>query len=257
MVKNSVLAFMAHPDDAEFLCAGTLALLHERGYEVHIATMTAGDGGSTELPPEEIARIRFGEAQRSAALLNGKYHCAGLKDFLVTVNETSIKRVVELLRQVDPLIVFTHHPNDYMLDHEMTSILVRHACFCASAPNMKTDFFPSAAPTERIPYLYYCMPIEGVDHFGNETPMNIFVDITSVMGLKESMLKCHESQRQWLLKHHGMDEYVGRMRHWAMQVGRKIGVEFAECFIQHRGHAFPRDNILAKLLDELAVEVQR
>ncbi|MFA4016852.1 MAG: hypothetical protein RUDDFDWM_001963, partial [Candidatus Fervidibacterota bacterium] len=41
-MPERVLAFMAHPDDAEFLCAGTLALLHQIGYEVHIATMTAG-----------------------------------------------------------------------------------------------------------------------------------------------------------------------------------------------------------------------
>jgi N-acetylglucosamine malate deacetylase 1 len=95
-----------------------------------------------------------------------------------------------------------------MLDHEMTSILVRHACFCASAPNMKTDLFPSAKPTSQIPYLYYCMPIEGIDHFGREVKMQTFIDITSVMEVKEEMLKCHESQRQWLLKHHGIDEYI-------------------------------------------------
>lgn len=250
-----VLAFMAHPDDAEFLCAGTLALLHRIGYEIHIATMTAGDGGSMELAPEEIARIRIREAERSAALLDGKYHCAGLKDFLVVINEANIKRAVEIIRQVDPLIVFTHHPNDYMLDHEMTSIIVRHACFCAGAPNMKTDAVPSAAPTKRIPCLYYSMPIEGTDHFGREVAMDIFIDITSVMDLKESMLKCHESQRQWLLEHHGIDEYVGRMRQWAAQAGAKIGWQFAECFLQHRGHAFPKDNILSRLLQGLVVEV--
>src|SRR4029453_3597615 len=55
---EGVLAFMAHPDDAEFLCAGTLARLKERGYRIQIATLTAGDGGSRELGPEEIARAR-------------------------------------------------------------------------------------------------------------------------------------------------------------------------------------------------------
>jgi N-acetylglucosamine malate deacetylase 1 len=93
-MAERVLAFMAHPDDAEFLCAGTLALLHQIGYEVHIATMTAGDGGSAELPPEEIARIRLNEAKRSAEMLGMEvYHCVGMKDFLVTVNEVAIKRV--------------------------------------------------------------------------------------------------------------------------------------------------------------------
>ena len=57
-----VLGVFAHPDDAEFLCAGTLLrLARERGWQVHIATMTPGDCGSAELPPGEISRIRRAE----------------------------------------------------------------------------------------------------------------------------------------------------------------------------------------------------
>jgi LmbE family N-acetylglucosaminyl deacetylase len=55
------LAIAAHPDDAEFLCAGTLALLHQQGWEIFIATMTAGDCGSMVLDREEISRIRKAE----------------------------------------------------------------------------------------------------------------------------------------------------------------------------------------------------
>lgn len=246
-----VLAFMAHPDDAEFLCAGTLALLHQKGYEIHIATMTPGDGGSMELPPEEIARVRLKEAKRSVEHLNGEYHCAGLKDFLVTVSAEHIKRATEIIRRVQPFIVFTHYPIDYMFDHEMTSLLVRHACFCAGAPNMKTDAAPAALPTEGIPYLYYCMPIEGIDHFGKPVEMEFYVDISSVIDVKEAMLKCHASQREWLLKHHGVDEYVDRMRTWSKQAGERIGAQYGESFTQHRGHAYPKDNKLKDILGEL------
>ena len=50
MGRRSVVAVLAHPDDAEFLCVGTLIRLREEhGFEVHIATMTPGDCGSTEL----------------------------------------------------------------------------------------------------------------------------------------------------------------------------------------------------------------
>ena len=52
------LSIGAHPDDAEFMCAGTLALLHERGWEIHIATMTPGDCGTVQYSREEI-RIAF------------------------------------------------------------------------------------------------------------------------------------------------------------------------------------------------------
>ncbi len=44
---DRVLAFGCHPDDLEFMAAGTLALLAERGYEVHVATMTGGDSSET------------------------------------------------------------------------------------------------------------------------------------------------------------------------------------------------------------------
>ena len=59
--RKVALALNAHPDDAEFMCAGTLALLHEKGWEIHIATMTPGDCGSAEYNREEISRIRRAE----------------------------------------------------------------------------------------------------------------------------------------------------------------------------------------------------
>ena len=71
----NVLALFAHPDDAEFLCAGTLAHLAERGASVHIVTMTAGDCGSTILPAAKIARIRRNEAARAAKLMGAEYSC--------------------------------------------------------------------------------------------------------------------------------------------------------------------------------------
>ena len=62
--KKTVLAVGAHPDDVEILCAGTLALLKEKGWEIVISTMTAGDCGSAKLNKEEISAIRIKEAKR-------------------------------------------------------------------------------------------------------------------------------------------------------------------------------------------------
>jgi LmbE family N-acetylglucosaminyl deacetylase len=61
-MNNIALAIVTHPDDAEFLCAGTLALLSKKGWEIHIATMTAGDCGSKILNKAEIGEIRKKEA---------------------------------------------------------------------------------------------------------------------------------------------------------------------------------------------------
>ncbi len=62
-----VLAIHAHPDDVEFQCAGTLALLREKGIAVTIVSLTPGDCGSAEHDCATIAEIRRGEAQASAA----------------------------------------------------------------------------------------------------------------------------------------------------------------------------------------------
>ncbi len=64
------------------------------------------------------------------------------------------------------------------------------------------------------------------------------------------MLKCHASQRQWMLKHHGVDEYVRFMKEWSAERGKEVGVPFAEAFRQHIGHAYPQENILATILTE-------
>src|SRR4051812_601792 len=155
-MNTIALAILAHPDDAEFLCAGTLIrLAREHGWQVHIASMTPGDCGSTELPPERIAEVRRAEGARAAALIGATYHCVEERDLLVFYAERPLERVTRLLRTVRPRLVLTHSPADYMLDHEMTSTLTRAAAFAAAVPNFLADRgLPT--PLEHIPHLYYC-----------------------------------------------------------------------------------------------------
>jgi LmbE family N-acetylglucosaminyl deacetylase len=243
-----VLSILAHPDDAEFLCAGTMILLQAKGWEIHIATMTAGDCGSRDLDPEEIAEVRMQEARESAARIRGTYHCLHCRDLQVCYDPPTLKRTVELVREVNPAVVITHSPDDYMIDHEMTSRLARSACFGAPAPNFRTGAAPSAAATEHIPHLYYSSPIEGKDIFGQEMPLAMAVDISAVIAGKSAMLACHKSQREWLRAQHGIDEYIDAMTRWSAAVGQRIGVEYAEGFRQHLGHAYPQDDLLGGLL---------
>jgi hypothetical protein len=74
------------------------------------------------------------------------------------------------------------------------------------------------------------------------------IDISTVIEDKAAMLASHASQREWLLKHHGMDHYVQSMRDWSALQGRAAGVAFAEGFRQHLGHSYPQDNLLGRLL---------
>src|SRR5438105_6481281 len=120
-MTNIILSILAHPDDAEFLCAGTLIrLVREHGWQVHIASMTPGDCGSAENPADEISRIRRGEGARAAAVIDGHYHCLEERDLLIFYNERALEKVMRLVREVRPRILLTHSPSDYMLDHEMT-----------------------------------------------------------------------------------------------------------------------------------------
>ncbi len=246
--ENVVLSIGAHPDDAEFCCVGTLALLRQRGWQVHIATMTPGDCGTIEYSREEISRIRKNEATKAAALLDGQYHCLESDDIFIMYDRPTLMKTIELLRKVRPKIVITMSPQDYMIDHETTSKLAQTACFCCGVVNLET---PGAEPFEPVPHLYYMDAVEGKDKFGTRIEPAIAVDISSVIETKEKMLFCHESQRNWLLAHHGMDEYTEQMKAMGRKRGKQIGVEFAEGFRQHLGHAYPQDDLLKTELEDL------
>ena len=213
-MADRIASVLAHPDDAEFLCAGTLIrLLREHGWLVHIISMTPGDCGSADLAPDEIAGVRRAEGARAAAVLGAAYHCAEERDLRIVYGEPALERVVRLLRQVRPRIVLTHNPTDYMLDHEQTSAVVRAACFAAAVPNFLKDRI-SEAPLDHIPHLYYCDAVEGKDLLGRPVEPAFCIDISGVIQIKEQMLGCHASQRDWLRKQHGMDQYLQAMRDW-------------------------------------------
>ncbi|MFX0098592.1 MAG: PIG-L deacetylase family protein [Candidatus Hodarchaeota archaeon] len=252
-MKNISLGIFAHPDDAEFICTGTLALLHDKGWEIHVASVAAGDLGSVEHGREEIIKIRREESHKSCDILKGHYYCLECDDVFIMYDRPTLLKVITLVREVKPQLVFTHGPVDYMVDHENTSRLTQTACFSAGAPNLDMSPVPHFSP---IPHLYYADPFEHKDIYGNDVAPSIVIDISGVIEKKERMLSCHESQRDWLLKHHGIDEYILSMKRQGKARGELIQREYAEGFRQHLGHAFPQDNLLKKELGDLCVELK-
>lgn len=244
MISKTALGIFAHPDDAEIMCAGTLALLRQKGLGIHIATMTGGDKGSATLSREEIAKIRKSEGADSALIIDGTYHCLGFEDIYLFYNRETINRTVELLRKVKPDIVFTASPSDYMADHEMTSKIVKTACFCAGIRNMEAE----GVPLEYVPHLYYTDAMDAKDILGKRIDPGFCIDISDVMEVKEKMLASHKSQREWLLKHHKMDEYILSMKRFGEMRGAEVHKKYAEGFRQHLGHGYPQDNILEEML---------
>jgi LmbE family N-acetylglucosaminyl deacetylase len=244
----AALAILAHPDDAEFLCAGTLLRLRaEHGWTIHVATMTPGDCGSAEHAPEEIAAIRRAEGAAAAAVLGATYDCLEERDLRVVYGEAVVEKAVRLINRLRPAVVFTHSPDDYHLDHEQTSKIVRAATFAAPIPNFLHGRHDHP-PLDHIPHLYYCDPLEGKDVFGNPIPVGVKVDVSAVLETKAKALEAHHSQRAWLLKHHGVDEFVESMRAWGRAQGAGAGVASAEGFRQHRGHSYPQSCLLRERL---------
>lgn len=254
--SKRILAIHAHPDDIEFQCAGTLALLAERGHTVVCITMTPGDCGSRDLGPEEIAAVRRQEAAKAAEMLGAAYECLEFRDLSIVVDLEGKRRVTEAIRRHQPDIVLTAPPVDYMDDHEATSRLVRDACFNASCPNYATRAWDPAPATDHIPHLFYVDALEGVDHFGQPIQPHFYVDTTKTFELKRDMLACHASQREWLRAQHGVDEYLESQARWSARRGAEIGVAHAEAFLHHRGHPYPGNNILKELLGDLVHEVR-
>ncbi len=248
-----ILAIHAHPDDIEILAGGTLALLAERGHDLSMVTMAPGDCGAEEYSPEEIAAIRQREAADSASLIGARYYCAGFRDLAIFDDDASRRRVVEVLRQTAPELVLTASPVDYLCDHEITSLLVRDACFAAPVRNYGTGAAQPAAPLPAIPSLYFMDPLGGCDRSGAPIRPDFIVDVAATFEKKKAMLARHESQRNWLLKHHGVDDYLAMMEAQTRARGALAGVPLGEGFRHYIGHPYPQARLLESLVgSELA-----
>ena len=253
----TLLSLLAHPDDAEILCGGTMLALAELGWRIHTATMSPGDCGSATLPPDEIAAIRRQEGAEGAERLSGRpdsYDCLEERDLRIHYSEETTRKACSLFRRVRPDVVIAHSPSDYMLDHEESSRIARAACFNAPIPSAPALPDCSAEPLEHIPTLYYADPAEGLSPLGETIAPSILVDVSELIDRKCHALAAHASQRDWLRKQHGIDEYIDGTKAWSADRGRLAGVAFGEGFRQHLGHAYPREDLLSK---ELGSRVHR
>jgi LmbE family N-acetylglucosaminyl deacetylase len=241
-----IASIHAHPDDAEILAGGTLALLGALGHEITIVTLSAGDCGSAALGPDEIAAIRRAEAAESAELIGARYRWGGFRDMSIFSDDPSRRAVTGLLRDLCAEIVLTAAPSDYHADHEATSELVRDACFASSIPNYAT---PSANPAlPGIPHLYFMDPVDRRDRSGRPVVPDFTIDVASTFEMKTRMLGKHRSQRAWLQQQHGTDDYLRQMEEWTRACGARAGAVFGEGFRHYRIHPYPREPLLQRIL---------
>ena len=251
----AALAIAAHPDDIEYVMAGTMLHLAARGWDLHYMNVCDGSRGSTTLSETECAATRFAEAQKAAEVLGATFYPPIARDMEVLYLPENYAKVAAVLRRCRPSVVLTHAPVDYMEDHETVCRLAVTAAFMHGMPNFQTDP-PEEAFFEPVT-VYHAQP------HGNRTPMgepvypHFYVDTGAVIDKKMESLMCHESQRPWLDSSQGMDSYTETMLTLGRQTGCMSGkFEFAEGWRrrEHWGFCGPDDDPLRDALSDLIVE---
>ena len=214
----SVLAIAAHPDDIEFVMAGTLLLLRQAGWAIHYLNLSRGALGSTMMSGERTARVRRGEAKKAARVLGAKWHAPICGDLQIFYDDRALRRLAAIIREVAPAIVLTHSPEDYMEDHMNTSRLAVTAAFARGMPNYRT--IPSRRPTSQPVTIYHANPHGLRDGLRRRIFPGAFVNTAAVHAIKREALACHLSQKEWLDVSQGMDSYLVAMDEISREVGR-------------------------------------
>jgi LmbE family N-acetylglucosaminyl deacetylase len=247
--KLCALAAGAHPDDIEFMMAGTLLLLKEAGVEIHMWNLANGGLGSVHHGRTELIELRWQEAQDAAHVAGATAHPPLFDDLAVFYNESSLRRVASVVRAIQPDIILTHSPEDYMEDHQNTRRLIVSAAFARGMSNFVTD--PPHPPYDHPVAVYHALPHGLQDGLRNAVQPDSCVNIASVLAKKREMLANHRSQKEWLEASQGMDAYLNDMENMSREVGRLSGrFQFAEGWRQHSHLGFcpPTHDPLAELL---------
>ena len=213
----SVLAIAAHPDDIEFVMAGTLMRLAQQGWELHYFNMANGCYGSMSMDSETCTQVRLDEARRAAELLGARFYPPICNDLAIVYSPELLARVAAVVRSAQPDIVLTHSLVDYMEDHQIAARLAVTAAFCRGMPNYRSQ--PEVPSYSHDVTVYHAQP------HGNRSPMGEpivpthFVDVSDLMDRKAELLLAHASQGAWLDETQQISSYVSTMQNLNQEVG--------------------------------------
>ena len=248
-MTKKVFAVAAHPDDIEFMMAGTLFLLKEAGYEVHYMNVANGDRGSEEYDQVTAAQVRREEARHAAAFLGAHWHESICSDLEIFYTPDLMMKMTAVIREVEPEILLVQYPFDYMEDHCNAARLAVSAAFTRGMMNWPS-MPPRAAVTGEVT-VYHAMPYGLHDPLRQLVMPHFFVDIGSVLASKREMLAYHRSQKEWLDASQGMDSYLLEMEKQAAACGKLSGqYQYAEGWIRrlHLGFCAPEADPLDQVL---------
>ncbi len=182
------LCFSAHPDDAEFVCTGTLMGLLDAGWQGALVVLTNGENGFKvgDATAPERAAIRHREQEAAAAMLGVPVVFLGHRDGFLAETEELRRQLVEAIREHRPDVVFSFDPanqqfddlNLFHRDHRVAARAVFDAVFAA-----------------RNRWMYPGEPhaVQEIHFYGSHAPDRV-VDISDRMERKLALLACHASQ---------------------------------------------------------------
>jgi LmbE family N-acetylglucosaminyl deacetylase len=218
-----VLAVVAHPDDAELLCAGTLARAKKDGATIAVCVMCKGDKGQPATPIPNLPDVRREEARAAAKLLGAELLTGEFADGELADTTESRRKMIAIYRQFRPTLVLAHSLNDYHPDHRAAGALAEAASWFSASGG----YMPEVAKVETQPELWF---MDTINMSGFEP--SFFVDVTDFAELKQQMLRCHKSQlARWEDRDFSPLEEVMRVQYSAR--GAQAGVAAAEAFRTH------------------------
>ena len=195
--ESRVLVVLAHPDDPEFYCGGTVARWAAEGRYVAYCLLTRGDKGADEsgTDPVRMAATREQEQRAAAAVLGvAEVQFLGHEDGYLVADLPLRREIVGVIRRVRPDIVLTCDPTNFFPsdryinhpDHRAAGQATLDAVFPASGSAL---FFPELLSEEglqahRIRQVYVAMP----------QTANTFIDVTGTLERKIAALREHRSQ---------------------------------------------------------------
>jgi len=212
---------VAHPDDIEFIAAGTLLALRAAGWAIHYLNLSGGDLGSMTTDREETRRIRAAEGRAAAAILGATFHPSVANDMCIFYEERLLRGLAAVIRRVRPRIVLTHSPADYMEDHMNTARLAVSAAFARGIPHFETE--PAEPAYAADVTVYHGMPHGLRDGLRREIVPDFVVDTTAVHDVKRRALAAHVSQKAWLDATQGMGSYLDACDEMSRAVARMAG----------------------------------
>lgn len=196
MADDGAMVIVAHPDDAEFMAAGTVALWTRDGREVSFVIVTNGNKGTDDpnVTSEELVIIRKKEQRRAAESVGvGKVTFLGYEDGILEATLDLRRDLVRVIREQRPHIVVTFDPTVRFLgenypnhpDHRATGDATIDAVFPAARDRLT---FPELAERGLAPHKVRELWLAA------GSTANHWVDIEPVLDLKIAALRIHESQ---------------------------------------------------------------